>query len=235
MDINAYRQETMGQSAVQQNAFINRVYAWMTAGLACTGVIAYFLGIQSPETLSRLFPWMMPLLIIELLVVLALSWGINRLSAAAATVLFFVYAGLNGVTLSVIFLAYELGSVAKVFFITTATFGAMSVVGYTTKRDLSGLGSFLFMGLIGLIIAGIINAIWYSSEAELVISFIGVLIFVGLTAYDTQKIKRLAAACEEGGADAEVVGKSSIIGALQLYLDFINLFLYLLRLMGRRR
>lgn len=235
MDINAYRQETMGQSAVRQNAFINRVYAWMTAGLACTGIIAYFIGMQNPQTLSRLMPWMMPLLIVELVVVIALSWGINRLSAAAATVLFFFYAGLNGVTLSVIFLAYELGSIAKVFFITTATFGAMSAIGYTTKRDLSGLGSFLFMGLIGLIIAGIINAFWYSSQADLVISFIGVLLFVGLTAYDTQKIKRMASACDEGEVDAEIVGKSSIIGALQLYLDFINLFLYLLRLMGRRR
>ena len=234
MNIDEYRNQTMG-IMVSQSVFLNWVYGWMTSGLLLTGVIAFWISSLPVQTLSKLMPMMTLFLIAEVITVIALSWGLRRLSVAAAVLLFFVYAALNGVTMSVIFLAYELGSVAKVFFITTATFGAMSVVGYTTKRDLSGLGTFFMMGLIGLMIAGIVNIFWYSSKAEMAISVIGVLLFVGLTAYDTQKIKLMALEYSDGNLDKATARKISIIGALELYLDFVNMFLYLLRLMGRRR
>lgn len=234
MNIEEYRNQTMG-IMVSQSVFLNWVYGWMTSGLLITGVIAFWISSLPVQTLSKLMPMMTLFLIAEVVTVIALSWGLRRLSVAMAVLLFFVYAALNGVTMSVIFLAYELGSVAKVFFITTATFGAMSVVGYTTKRDLSGLGTFFMMGLIGLVIAGIVNIFWYSSKAEMAISVIGVLLFVGLTAYDTQKIKLMALEYSDGNLDKATARKISIIGALELYLDFVNMFLYLLRLMGRRR
>ena len=234
MNIDEYRNQTMG-TAVSQSVFLNWVYGWMTSGLLLTGVIAFWISSLPVQTLSKLMPMMTVFLIAEVITVMVLSWGLRKISATAAILLFFVYAALNGVTMSVIFLAYELGSVAKVFFITTATFGAMSVVGYTTKRDLSGLGTFFMMGLIGLVIAGIVNIFWYSSMAEMVISVIGVLLFVGLTAYDTQKIKLMALEYSDGNLDKATARKISIIGALELYLDFVNMFLYLLRLMGRRR
>lgn len=234
MNIDEYRNQTMGM-AVSQSVFLNWVYGWMTSGLLLTGVIAFWISSLPVQTLSKLMPMMTVFLIAEVITVMVLSWGLRKISATAAVLLFFVYAALNGVTMSVIFLAYELGSVAKVFFITTATFGAMSVVGYTTKRDLSGLGTFFMMGLIGLVIAGIVNIFWYNSMAEMVISVIGVLLFVGLTAYDTQKIKLMALEYSDGNLDKATARKISIIGALELYLDFVNMFLYLLRLMGRRR
>ena len=234
MNIDEYRNQTMG-TAVSQSVFLNWVYGWMTSGLLLTGVIAFWISSLPVQTLSKLMPMMTVFLIAEVITVMVLSWGLRKISATAAILLFFVYAALNGVTMSVIFLAYELGSVAKVFFITTATFGAMSVVGYTTKRDLSGLGTFFMMGLIGLVIAGIVNIFWYNSMAEMVISVIGVLLFVGLTAYDTQKIKLMALEYSDGNLDKATARKISIIGALELYLDFVNMFLYLLRLMGRRR
>lgn len=234
MNIDEYRNQTMG-TAVSQSVFLNWVYGWMTSGLLLTGVIAFWISSLPVQTLSKLMPMMTLFLIAEVITVMVLSWGLRKISATAAVLLFFVYAALNGVTMSVIFLAYELGSVAKVFFITTATFGAMSVVGYTTKRDLSGLGTFFMMGLIGLVIAGIVNIFWYNSMAEMVISVIGVLLFVGLTAYDTQKIKLMALEYSDGNLDKATARKISIIGALELYLDFVNMFLYLLRLMGRRR
>lgn len=234
MNIDEYRNQTMG-TAVSQSVFLNWVYGWMTSGLLLTGVVAFWISTLPVSTLNKLMPMMTVFLIAELITVMVLSWGLRKISATAAILLFFVYAALNGVTMSVIFLAYELGSVAKVFFITTATFGAMSVVGYTTKRDLSGLGTFFMMGLIGLIIAGIVNIFWYNSMAEMVICVIGVLLFVGLTAYDTQKIKLMAMEYSNGELDTATARKISIIGALELYLDFVNMFLYLLRLMGRRR
>ena len=162
--------------------------------------------------------------------VLVLSFGINKLSVPAAQAVFWAFAAIMGVSLSSIFLVYTDASIAKVFFITAATFGAMSLYGYTTKRDLTQMGSFLMMGLIGLIIASVVNIFMQSSMLEFAISAVGVLIFVGLTAYDTQKIK-------EGYSEAhgaELLAKGAIMGALSLYLDFINLFLMLLRLFGNR-
>jgi FtsH-binding integral membrane protein len=163
--------------------------------------------------------------------VLVLSFGINRLSAATAQLLFWVYSALMGISLSTIFVLYTGASVTQVFFVTAATFGAMSLYGYTTKRDLTGWGSFLFMGLIGIIIASVVGFFVQSSALQFVISVAGVLIFTGLTAYDTQKIKEIYYV----GDDGTVTGRKAIMGALNLYLDFINLFLMLLRLMGNRR
>jgi FtsH-binding integral membrane protein len=160
-----------------------------------------------------------------------LSWRIQQMSFAAAQTTFWVYAGLMGIGLTPILMLYTGASVAQVFFITAATFGAMSLWGYTTKRDLSGFGSFLFMGLIGLIIASLVNMFMQSSMMQWVISVVGVLIFTGLTAYDTQSIKETYYV----GDDGSMAGKKAVMGALRLYLDFINLFLMLLRLMGDRR
>ena len=218
-----------------QSAFINRVYSWMSTGLAVTGAVAWYLGTQKIEFILRHSNWFLPLMVVEVLLVMALGWMINKISSFAAGAMFFVYSALNGVTLSWIFLAYQIGSVANVFFVTCATFAGMSVYGYITKRDLTGIGSFCGMALWGLVIAGIINIFWHNDMAQFVISCFGVLVFVGLTAYDTQKIKQLAAASAEGEMDEENMKKTAVIGALQLYLDFINLFLYLLRLFGRRR
>jgi FtsH-binding integral membrane protein len=160
-----------------------------------------------------------------------LSFGINRLSASTALMLFFVYAGLLGLSLATIFLAYTGASITRVFFISAATFGATSLYGYTTQRDLTGVGSFLFMGLIGLVIASLVNIFLQSSGLYWVISVVGVLIFVGLTAYDTQSIKEMYDVNDDGS----VAGRKAVMGALRLYLDFINLFLMLLRLFGDRR
>tara|TARA_B100000686_G_C16508559_1_gene820881 strand:- start:442 stop:924 length:483 start_codon:yes stop_codon:yes gene_type:complete len=160
-----------------------------------------------------------------------MSFGINKMSAVKAQTVFWVFAALMGLSLSWILLVYTGVSVARVFFITSATFGAMSIYGYTTKRDLTKLGSFLIMGLIGIIIASLVNIFLKSSMMYFVISILGVLIFVGLTAYDTQKIKNMYSASDTG----ELIGKKAIMGALTLYLDFINLFIMLLRLFGQRR
>ena len=164
-------------------------------------------------------------------VVFYISFGIRKMSAAKAQGAFWIFAALMGASLSSIFLVYTGASITRVFFITAGTFGAMSIYGYTTKRDLTRLGSFLMMGLIGIIIASIVNIFMKSSMMYFVISIIGVLIFVGLTAYDTQKIKNMYLVSDTG----EVMGKKAVMGALTLYLDFINLFLMLLRLFGQRR
>jgi FtsH-binding integral membrane protein len=163
--------------------------------------------------------------------VMVMSFGINRLSPATALALFFVYAGLLGLSLSTIFLVYTGASITRVFFISAATFGAMSLYGYTTQRDLTGFGSFLFMGLIGIVIASLVNIFLHSSGLDWVISVLGVLIFTGLTAYDTQNIKEMYCPMDDG----TVAGRKAVMGALRLYLDFINLFLMMLRLFGDRR
>tara|TARA_B100000282_G_scaffold130008_1_gene93154 strand:- start:43 stop:525 length:483 start_codon:yes stop_codon:yes gene_type:complete len=160
-----------------------------------------------------------------------MSFGIAKMSASKAQTVFWIFAGLMGASLSSIFLAYTGTSITRVFFITAGTFGAMSIYGYTTKRDLTKLGSFLFMGLIGIIIASLVNIFLKSSMMYFIISIIGVLVFVGLTAYDTQKIKNMYLASDSG----ELIGKKAVMGALTLYLDFINLFIMLLRLFGQRR
>ncbi|HMK70730.1 MAG TPA: Bax inhibitor-1/YccA family protein, partial [Xanthobacteraceae bacterium] len=163
--------------------------------------------------------------------VMVLSFGINRFSASTALSLFFVYAGLLGLSLASIFLVYTHASITRVFFISAATFGAMSLYGYTTQRDLTGVGSFMFMGLIGIVIASLVNMFLHSTGLDWAISVIGVLVFVGLTAYDTQNIKELYSAMDDG----TIAGRKAVMGALRLYLDFINLFLMLLRLFGDRR
>jgi FtsH-binding integral membrane protein len=166
-----------------------------------------------------------------LALVFALSYGINRLSAGTALMLFFVYAGLLGLSLASIFLVYTGASITRVFFISAATFGALSLYGYTTQRDLTGIGSFMFMGLIGIVIASLVNIFLKSTGLDWAISIIGVIVFVGLTAYDTQRIKEMYSVNDDG----TISGRKAVMGALSLYLDFINLFLMLLRLFGDRR
>ncbi len=213
-----------------QNTLVRQVYAWMGAGLLVTALTA-FITISSPALLNGVFGNRLVfygLMLGELGLVMALSAAINRLSAFAATLMFIIYSALNGVTLSVIFLVYTADSISSTFLITAGMFGAMSAYGYFTRRDLTSWGSFLFMGLIGVVIASVVNIFMRSDALSWIVSAIGVIVFTGLTAYDTWKIKALAA----GGMGGR---KSAILGALTLYLDFINLFLMLLRLLGRRR
>ena len=207
---------------------MRKVYVKMTLGLLVTALVSLFLW-QNPEILMRLSGFLLPLIIVELALVFVLSLAINKLKPAVATALFYVYAVLNGVTLSPIFFVYTSSSIALTFFATSGVFLAMSIYGYTTKRDLTKLGSFLVMALIGLIICSIVNIFWANSTMDWIISFAGVIIFIGLTAWDTQKIKEMAQETDELNA-----GKLATIGALSLYLDFINLFLYLLRFLGSR-
>jgi len=215
---------------------MTRVYAWMTAALLLTAGVAIYTA-HSPALLSIIFGsnvTLIALCVIELALVIGVSWGINRLSPTMATTLFLVYSAINGLTLASIFFAYSIGTIYQAFAASALTFGAMSLVGYTTKRDLSGLGGILFMALIGLIIASIINIFWANSTMDAIITYAGVFIFVGLTAYDTQKIKAMSIAAEQYG-DAAAPRRVAVMGALSLYLDFINLFLYILRLLGRGR
>jgi FtsH-binding integral membrane protein len=221
------------RAAAVQGEFIRRVYNWMGLGLAATALVALYTA-SNPQLLKLIFGNSLVffgLIIVELILVFALSAGINRMQYSTATLMFFVYSALNGLTLSVIFLAYTRASITSTFFVTAGTFGAMSFYGYTTKRDLSSWGSFLFMGLIGIILASVVNIFLHSPMVNWVVTYAGILIFVGLTAYDTYKLKEMAMA---GFADAETEGKSAVMGALALYLDFINLFLMLLRVLGRR-
>lgn len=211
---------------------MQKVYVKMGLGLLLTAIVS-FLVASSESAVMFLFGNSWPiwvLCILELALVWGISGAINKLSTTAATALFYVYAAVNGLTLSVIFLAYTMSSIASTFFVTAATFGAMSAYGYFTKADLSKMGSILFMALIGLIIASIVNIFLGSSTLQWVISIAGVAIFVGLTAWDTQKIKAMAEM-----TDVSQAGKVSTLGALSLYLDFINLFIYLLRILGSSR
>lgn len=232
-------------------AYMLRVYNYMLAGLAITGLTSgatYMLAVtsdpaQAAATLRNgvmltsigvaLFtgPLMWVLLLGSLGLVMFLSFRIQSMSVGAARASFLAYAALIGATFASLFVVYTYTSVAQVFFITAATFGAMSLWGYTTQRDLTGFGSFLFMGLIGIVIASLVGFFVHSSMLQWVISVAGVIIFTGLTAYDTQKIKDMYVA----GDDGTVMGRKAIFGALSLYLDFINLFMMLLRLLGSRR
>jgi hypothetical protein len=229
-ELNSSYSSAAGQVIVRQNALIRQVYAWMGAGLAVTAIMALVTlstpGILNAITGNRLLFY--GLLIGELALVFTLSGAINRLSAGVATLLFVAYSALNGVTLSILALVYTASSIASTFVITAGMFGAMSIYGYMTKRDLTSWGSFLFMGLIGVLIASLVNIFVASSAVSWIISGIGVIVFTGLTAYDTWKIKEMAAMGTEGR-------KPAILGALTLYLDFINLFLMLLRFTGNRR
>jgi len=207
------------------------VYNYMTLGVAMTGLVAYFVS-SSPDLVQAIFatPLKWVALFAPLGLVMALSFGINRMSAGTAQLMFWLYAALNGVALATIFLVYPIGDITRVFFISAATFGALSLYGYTTPRSLTGFGSFLFMGLVGIVIASVVNLFLASSAMTFAISVIGVLVFAGLTAYDTQKIKEMYLEADDG----ETAGKKAIMGALALYLDFINLFLMLLRLLSNR-
>ena len=212
---------------------MRKVYLWMTMALAITGFTAYGVA-TSPGILQTIYSnpaVMWGLVIAELILVITVSGAINRLSLSVATLLFIVYSVLNGALLSSVFLVYTASSVATVFFITAGTFAAMALVGYTTKTDLSSMGKILLMALIGMIIATIVNLFVKSTGLELIISYIGVLVFVGLTAYDSQKIKQMLLQAPDASEGAQ---KVALLGALSLYLDFINLFLYLLRIFGRR-
>jgi len=214
--------------------FLAKVFNWMAIGLGLTGIVAFFTASSGLARAIVVSPLFMILIVVELGLVFYLSARISKIQAATASGLFIGYSALNGLTLSTVFLAYTSSSIAGTFFITAGMFGAMAVYGLVTKRDLSGLGSFLFMGLIGIIIASVVNIFLKSSGMSWMISLLGVFIFTGLTAYDVQKIKNMG---EEGimSQGEEAIKKGSIMGALALYLDFINLFLMLLRFFGGRR
>lgn len=214
-------------------ALMRKVYIWMAMALAITGVTAFGVA-SSPNLLALIFSSKLlffGLIIAELALVILLTARLQKLSLTTATLVFVLFAVINGVTLSSIFVIYTMASIAQTFFICSATFGVMAVYGYTTKRDLSSMGKLLFMALIGLIITTVVNIFMRSSGLNMAISYIGVLVFVGLTAWDTQKIKLMLANAEDMGEGAQ---KIALIGALSLYLDFINLFIYLLRIFGRR-
>ncbi|HEY3290516.1 MAG TPA: Bax inhibitor-1/YccA family protein [Anaerolineae bacterium] len=216
-----------------ERTFITKVYGWMTLALAITGLVA--VATAANPTIMKLIvqtPAFFVVIGAQLILVVVLSAAINKFSAGVATGLFIVYAALTGLTFSTLFLIYTGSSIAQVFFVTAGTFGLISFYGYITKRDLTSIGNLLFMALIGLIVASIVNLLIQSSVLELIVTLVGVLIFVGLIAYDTQRIKRMAASL---GEDSEVQRKAAVIGALALYLDFINLFIRLLRLFGKRR
>ncbi|MDA3861076.1 MAG: Bax inhibitor-1/YccA family protein [Melioribacteraceae bacterium] len=217
---------------VEERSFISKVYRWMGLGLILTALTAYFVVNSSfVYTLAENSILFYGLIIAELGLVIYLSTRIQKMSAETATAAFIVYSVLNGVTLSLILLIYTGASVASTFLTTALTFGAMSAYGYFTKRDLTSMRSYLMMGLVGLIIASVINMFWANSTMYWIISYAGVLLFVGLTAYDTQKIKKIGAVVE----GVQTTQKMAIMGALTLYLDFINLFLFMLRILGNRK
>ena len=215
-------------------ALMRKVYVWMSLALLITGMTAYYVAtnqvIMNAILTSRVLLY--GLFAVELALVIIVSAAINRLSVLTATLMFLLYSVLNGATLSVIFFVYQLSSIATVFFITAGTFGTMALIGYTTKKDLSSIGRILTMSLIGLVIATLVNIFIKSDGLTMILSYIGVLVFVGLTAWDSQKIKRMLLQATDVN---EVTKKIALLGALTLYLDFVNLFLYLLRIFGKRR
>lgn len=224
------------RAEVLVNEFVRSVYNWMFVGLALTGVVAYY--VSSSEDMVRLIFGntflFFGLIIVQLGLVFSLSGMVHRMSGATATALFVIYSALNGLTLSFIFLVYARASIASTFFVCAAVFLACSIYGWSTKRDLTSLGGFLMMGLIGIILASVVNIFIASSTVSALVTYIGVFVFVGLTAYDTQKLKNMALT-QPAGLEGAVIRKGAILGALALYLDFINLFLLLLRIFGQSR
>lgn len=217
-------------------AHMIRVYNYMAGGVALTGVVAwltYQYALSNPAFAKALFgsPLVFVLMLAPLALVFFLSFRIQHLQASTARLLFFVYAALLGLSLSTIFMVYTHASITRVFFVTAASFGALSLWGYTTQRNLDGMGSFMIMGLFGIIIASLVNIFLHSTGLDWAISVLGVLIFAGLTAWDTQQIKEFYSPMDDG----TVAGRKAVMGALKLYLDFINMFLFLLRLFGDRR
>ncbi|WP_224485399.1 Bax inhibitor-1/YccA family protein [Robertkochia aurantiaca] len=232
MNENLPQSETVLRT--EQVDFIRKVYHWMTLSLLLTGAVAWWVS-TTPTMIEMIFSNSLVfygLLIGELLLVIYLTSAINKLSSVTASLLLMIYSGMNGLTLSVIFLAYTSASITTTFFITAGTFAAMSIYGYTTKQDLTKIGNLAFMGLIGIIIASVVNLFLHNEVMYWIITYAGVLIFVGLVAYDTQKLKKMH---EEGFENPEVAEKGAVMGALALYLDFINLFLFLLRIFGGRK
>lgn len=222
-------------SKAAQSTLLRSVYVWMTLALVITGFVSMYVA-QSYQLISFIFGnklalWCM--LIAELAVVFYLSARINSISFTKATVMFIIYSILNGATLASIFLVYTMSSIASTFFVAAGTFGVMALYGYVTKSDLTRIGNICLMALIGLIIATLVSIFWQNSMLQMIITYAGVILFVGLTAYDSQKIKRLLTA--DGIEVTEETQKIALLGALTLYLDFINLFLYLLRLLGDRK
>lgn len=213
---------------------MRKVYTWMTLALVITGLTAYYVAtnetIMTAILTNKVLFW--GLVIAELGLVLGVSAAINRISLLTATLLFILYSIVNGATMSIIFLAYEVSSIATVFFITAGTFAAMALIGYTTKTDLSSVGKIMFMALIGLIIATFVNIFLKSDGLTLILSYVGVIVFVGLTAWDSQKIKQMLLMAPD---TSEASQKMALLGSLTLYLDFVNLFIYMLQIFGRRR
>jgi len=226
------RQKTMDQAGVSK--FIAQVYNWMFLGLLTTGLVSMF-AVRSETFIEMILTnqgILIFLMLAELGMVFTLAGAINKISAKTASILFMVYSVLNGITFSTIFLVYTAQSIASTFFITAATFGALSLYGYRTQKDLTSIGNIAFMGLIGIIIASVVNMFLMSSAMMWITTYIGVLVFVALTAYDTQKLKNMYLGRIVG---SEEEAKGAILGALTLYLDFINLFILLLQLFGNRR
>ncbi|SER22067.1 hypothetical protein SAMN05216548_11384 [Faunimonas pinastri] len=218
-------------------SFMLGIYNNMAMGLAVTGLFAFgtfYVAATNPAVAQALYfsPLKWIVIFAPLVVVFAFSAGINRMTPSTARLVFLGYAALMGLSLSSIFIVYTGVGIARTFFITAASFGALSLYGYTTKRDLSGMGSFLFMGVIGIILASIVNMFLHSTGLQFAVSVLGVLIFAGLTAYDTQNLKAMY---DYVGNDREAAGRASIMGALRLYLDFLNLFMFLLQFTGNRR
>lgn len=219
-------------SADRVTAFLRKVYGWMFVGLGITTGVAFAVA-SSPTLVRAIFG--NPILLIGLFIgeiglVVALSARVDKMSAQTAAILFIVYSALNGATLSVILLAFTGASIATTFFVAAGMFGALALYGTTTKRSLAGVGQFVFMGLIGLVLAMVVGFFWKSPGLQFVISVVGVLVFTGLTAWDAQKLKAIAAVTPDNQ-----VGGRAVVGALRLYLDFVNLFLFLLRFLGGRR
>ena len=231
---NAYARERELEMSAAFPVLMRKVYLWMTLALVITGFTAYY--VANKQTLmtalltNQILFW--GLVIGELALVIGLSAAINKLSLTVATLMFVIYSVVNGATMSFIFLVYTYSSITNVFFISAGTFAAMALFGYFTKADLSSMGKILMMALIGIIIATIVNIFTKSEGLAMILNYLGVLVFVGLTAYDSQKIKNMMMAAPDAG---EVAQKMALLGALSLYLDFINLFLYLLRIFGARR
>ena len=234
IDLKGFSMEKQLAMSTAFPTLLRKVYVWMTLALVITGVTAYGVatspGLMMTIASNKILLW--GLLIAELALVFGVSAAINRLSLTTATLMFVLYSVINGVTLSFLFAIYTASSIANVFLITAGTFAAMAILGYVTKTDLSSLGKILMMALIGMIIATLVNVFFVKSSGfDLIISYVGVLIFVGLTAYDSQKIKNMLMTAEDAG---EGYQKLALLGALTLYLDFINLFIYLLRILGKR-
>jgi uncharacterized protein len=228
-----YSTRTLDQAAIDEGlrAYMLRVYNYMASGLALTGIVAYLAASTGFYASIAATPLIWVVMLAPIAVVLFFSFRLERMSPSAAQATFWVFAGLMGLSLASVFLMFTGASIARVFFITAGTFAAMSLYGYTTKRDLSKMGSFLIMGLIGIILASLVNLFIQSSALHFAISVIGVIVFVGLTAYDTQRIKEMYIESDDGGT----LTKKAVYGALALYLDFINLFTLLLQFIGVRK